>query len=118
MFRRRPSVARTVARTAVVAGTATAVAGGVASRQAAGNAPAQPAEAAPPETTAAPPETEAAAPEIAAAAPETEAAPAETTAAPSMDPIELLSKLGELRDRGVLTEEEFAAQKAKILSQL
>jgi Short C-terminal domain len=111
MFRRRPSVARTVARTAVVAGTATAVAGGVASRQAAGNAPAQPAEAAPPETTAAPPETE-------AAAPETEAAPAETAAAPSMDPIELLSKLGELRDRGVLTEEEFAAQKAKILAQL
>jgi Short C-terminal domain len=111
MFRRRPSVARTVARTAVVAGTATAVAGGVAARQAAGNAPAQPAEAAPPETTAAPPETE-------AAAPETEAAPAETAAAPSMDPIELLSKLGELRDRGVLTEEEFAAQKAKILSQL
>ena len=111
MFRRRPSVARTVARTAVVAGTATAVAGGVASRQAAGNAPAQPAEAAPPET-------EAAAPEIAAAAPEPEAAPAETAAAPSMDPIELLSKLGELRDRGVLTEEEFAAQKAKILAQL
>jgi hypothetical protein len=35
-----------------------------------------------------------------------------------MDPIELLSKLGELRDRGVLTEEEFAAQKAKILAQL
>jgi hypothetical protein len=104
MFRRRPSVARTVARTAVVAGTATAVAGGVAARQAAGNAPAQPAEAAPAETEA--------------AAPETEAAPAETPAAPSMDPIELLSKLGELRDRGVLTEEEFAAQKAKILSQL
>jgi Short C-terminal domain len=106
MFRRRPSVARTVARTAVVAGTATAVAGGVAARQAAGNAPAQPApaEAAPPETAAAPPETA--------------AAPPETAAAPPMDPIELLSKLGELRDRGVLTEEEFAAQKAKILAQL
>jgi hypothetical protein len=45
-----------------------------------------------------------------------EAAPA--PAAPSasaVDPIEQLAKLGELRDSGVLTEEEFAAQKAKIL---
>ena len=31
------------------------------------------------------------------------------------DPVEQLTKLGELRDSGVLTEEEFAAQKAKIL---
>ena len=31
------------------------------------------------------------------------------------DPVEQLSKLAELRDRGVLTDEEFAAQKAKIL---
>ena len=35
--------------------------------------------------------------------------------APAADPIEQLTKLGELRDKGVLTEEEFAAQKAKIL---
>lgn len=102
--RRRPPIARTVARTAVVAGTATAVSGGVAARQAARNAPAQPApaEAAPAETAAAP----------------AEVAPPETAAAAPMDPIELLSKLGQLRDQGVLTEEEFAAQKAKILSQL
>jgi hypothetical protein len=31
-------------------------------------------------------------------------------------PLEQLTKLGQLRDSGVLTEEEFAAQKAKILS--
>jgi hypothetical protein len=31
------------------------------------------------------------------------------------DPIEQLKELGELRDKGVLTEEEFAAQKAKLL---
>lgn len=31
------------------------------------------------------------------------------------DPVEQLSKLAELHDRGVLTDEEFAAQKAKIL---
>jgi hypothetical protein len=31
------------------------------------------------------------------------------------DTIEQLKQLGELRDQGVLTEEEFAAQKAKVL---
>jgi hypothetical protein len=35
--------------------------------------------------------------------------------APSPDPFEQLTKLGQLRDSGVLTEEEFAASKAKIL---
>jgi hypothetical protein len=29
--------------------------------------------------------------------------------------VEQLKKLGELRDAGILTEEEFAAQKAKLL---
>jgi len=36
-------------------------------------------------------------------------------AAPAADPIEQLEKLGELRDKGVLSEEEFAAQKSKLL---
>jgi hypothetical protein len=36
-------------------------------------------------------------------------------AAPAADPIAQLKELGELRDSGVLTEEEFAAQKAKLL---
>jgi hypothetical protein len=36
-------------------------------------------------------------------------------ATPAADPVEQLKELGELRDKGVLTEEEFAAQKAKIL---
>jgi hypothetical protein len=35
--------------------------------------------------------------------------------APPPDPIEQLKQLGALRDQGILTEEEFAAQKAKIL---
>jgi hypothetical protein len=39
------------------------------------------------------------------------AAPAQ----PADDPITKLKELGELRDSGVLTEEEFAAQKAKLL---
>jgi len=36
-------------------------------------------------------------------------------AAPAPDPVQQLKELGELRDKGVLTEEEFAAQKAKLL---
>jgi hypothetical protein len=38
-------------------------------------------------------------------------------AAPPSDPTERLTKLADLHDRGVLTDEEFAAQKAKILSE-
>jgi hypothetical protein len=36
---------------------------------------------------------------------------------PAKDPVEQLTKLADLRDRGVLTDEEFAAQKAKILGE-
>jgi hypothetical protein len=35
--------------------------------------------------------------------------------APAPDPIEQLTKLAALKEQGVLTEAEFAAQKAKIL---
>ena len=43
-------------------------------------------------------------------------APAPAPAAPAEpDLVEQLRRLGELRDAGILTEEEFAAQKAKIL---
>jgi hypothetical protein len=37
-------------------------------------------------------------------------------AAPAADPIQQLRDLADLKDQGVLTEEEFAAQKAKILA--
>jgi hypothetical protein len=47
--------------------------------------------------------------ETAAQAPPPEEAPSQP------DTIAQLKQLGELRDSGVLTEEEFAAQKAKIL---
>ena len=36
-------------------------------------------------------------------------------AAPEADPIERLRQLGELHDQGILTDAEFQAQKAKIL---
>jgi len=90
-----PRLLRTVARTAAIAGTATAVSGRVQRRQA--NKWSQQ------EAAQAPPE---AAPAQVAAAP---AAPA-----PSM--IDQLKELGELKEQGVLTEDEFAAQKAKLLA--
>ena len=95
--RGRPSLlgrtAQTAARTAVIAGTATAVSGKVAARQAAGAAPATAAEPAQPPAAAAP-----------------AAAPGLTDEA-----IGKLQKLADLRASGVLTEEEFAVQKARIL---
>lgn len=55
-----------------------------------------------------------------AAAAERPAAPAEPAAAPasagpSLDAMDQLKQLGELHEQGVLTDEECAAQKAKLL---
>jgi hypothetical protein len=46
---------------------------------------------------------------------EEQAPPPAAPAAGGNDVVEQLTQLGELRDKGILTEEEFAAQKAKIL---
>lgn len=89
-----PGLLRGVARTAVVAGTATAVSNRVSRRQGERWA----AQEAPPE------------PDQGYAPP-----PPPPAAAPEVDPIQRLSELGELRERGILTDEEFAAAKAKIL---
>jgi len=100
MMRRRmgrPGLVGTMARTAVVAGTATAVSGGVARRQQAKAQQAADAQAYQEQQYAEP-----------APAP----APA---AAPEQDTISQLKELAALKDQGILTEEEFAAQKAKIL---
>ena len=82
---RRRPVMRMAATTAVVAGTATVVSGGIARHQAA--------------------KAQAAAPEV-----QYVEAPA-----PVEDTYEQLSKLGALHEQGILTDEEFSAQKAKIL---
>ena len=89
-----PGLLRGVARTAVVAGTATAVSNRVSRRQA-NRWQQQEYEQQPAEPQYAPPPP--------------------PPAAPAPDPIEQLKQLGELRQQGILTEEEFAAQKAKIL---
>ena len=44
-----------------------------------------------------------------------EEAPQPAAAAPPPDPIERLKELGALHEQGILTAEEFAAQKAKVL---
>ena len=99
-----PGLLRGIARTAVVAGTFTAVSNGVSRRQynrwarqdeqqyyeqqgrAAEQAPAQPAPA--------------------------PAAPS----APPRDAVQQLKELADLKAQGILTDEEFAAEKAKILA--
>ncbi|MGW5152361.1 SHOCT domain-containing protein [Rhodococcus koreensis] len=93
-----PGLLRGIARTAVVAGTATAVSNRVSRRQGqrwAANQPAPQQQAPPP-----PP------PPPAQPAPQ----------AGGTDRIAALKQLGELRDQGVLTEEEFNTEKARILA--
>ena len=86
--RGRPGLLGTAARTAVVAGTATAV-----SRRASQRHSAAVAGEAPPATP-----------------------PAAPPAPQADDLISQLRELGQLRDQGVLTEEEFAIQKSRLLN--
>ncbi len=99
-----PGLLRGVARTAVVAGTATAVSNRVSRRQA--NRWAQ--QSAPQYEQAPPQYYQQQAPPPPPAAP---AAPA----GGSSVPIEQLKQLAELKEQGVLTDAEFAAEKAKLL---
>ena len=84
-----PGLLRGVARTAVVAGTATAVSNRVSRRQAS---------------------------RWAQDAPQQEYAEQPSAPSGSEDTLQQLKELGELKTSGVLTEAEFEAQKAKILA--
>jgi hypothetical protein len=106
-----PGLIRGVARTAVVAGTATAVSGRVQRRQAEKYAE-RDAQIAASRTDAYHQQMAQQAP--APAAPTAPAAPAAARGG-QQDMVAQLKQLAELRDAGILTEEEFAAQKAKIL---
>jgi len=86
-----PRLMRGIARTAVVAGTATVVSNRVSRRQA-GRWAAQDQQA------------------------YDQQAPPPPAAAATTDKYTALKQLGELKDQGVLTEAEFAAQKQVILS--
>jgi hypothetical protein len=91
-----PGLLRGVARTAVIAGTATTVSNRVSRRQGQRWAQ-QEAQEAPQQQ-----------------APVAAPAPAAAPAGESV--IDQLKELGELKSQGILTEEEFAAQKAKLLA--
>ena len=90
----------TMARTAVVAGTASAVAGGVSRRQQASQQQAADAEAFRQQQAMA---AQQAPPPPPAAAP------------PPADLVTQLQQLAALKDQGILTQEEFDVQKARIL---
>ena len=111
-----PGLLRGVARTAVVAGTATAVSGRVQRRQADKYAE-RDAHAAAERSQAYEQEMGAQQPQYAAPPPQQYAPPPPEPAGPvsQEDMISQLKQLGELRDAGILTEDEFAAQKAKLL---
>lgn len=92
----RPSLVQTAARTAVIAGTATAVSGKVASNQAAKAQQAAASSGSTPQP----------------------ASPAGSTDEPAFsdEAFEQLKRLAELREAGILTDEEFQAKKAQILA--
>lgn len=99
-----PGLIRGVARTAVIAGTATSVSNRVSRRQA-GRWAAQDQQ----QAAAAPPPP----PQYAAPAPAYAAPPP----APDMDAkLAQLAQLGQLRDAGVLSDTEFEVQKNRILT--
>jgi len=102
-----PGLMRAVARTAVVAGTATATANAVNRRQASKNVAAyDDAQAQYDQQAPAP------APAPVYAAP----APAAPEAMDETDQISALERLGQLKAQGILTDEEFAQQKAQVLA--
>ncbi len=94
-----PGLLRGVARTAVIAGTATTVSNRVSRRQGQKWAAQEEQAAPPPQQYAAPPPQQYAAPPPPA----------------GEDRIAKLKDLAALKEQGVLTEEEFAAEKARIL---
>jgi hypothetical protein len=102
-----PGLMRGVARTAVIAGTATAVSGRVQRRQAEKYADRDAQIYADRE--------QAYQQQTAAQAPPPPAAPAPAPAAGENDMIQQLKDLADLHSQGILTDDEFAAQKAKIL---
>ena len=102
--RGRPGLMGTMARTAVIAGTATAVSGSVHNKQAQ-KAAAQQQNAAAQQQAAA-----------AQAAAQQASAPVPAPAMSTDDKIAKVKELGQLKDAGLLTEEEFATEKAKILN--
>lgn len=114
MRRGRPGLVGTMARTAVVAGTASAVSGNVHRRQQ-GKWNEQQAAQEQAQYEAAQVDQNAAQMAAMQAQLAQLQQPAAAAAPPADDLMAQLTKLGELKAAGILTEEEFAAAKAKLL---
>jgi hypothetical protein len=99
--RRGPGLFGVMARTAVVAGTATVVSGSIREKQ----------------VECAQAKQAAAQQQAAAAAPAPAAAPAADSGAMTSEMITQLKQLAELHTQGILTDDEFATQKAKLLGE-
>ena len=106
MRRRGPGLVGTVARTAVIAGTATHVSNNVSRRQAGRQADKQAEHDA---------EVQAEAQAMLAQQQQYAPPPPAAVAAPPAVDFEQLKKLGEMRDAGILTDEEFSTAKARLL---
>jgi len=102
----RPGLVGTMARTAVIAGTATAVSGSIQQKQQAGAAQAQAAAEQQAAQAAPPPPPPPPAPAVPQDAP---------PAAGSGDLMDQLERLGNLKTSGLLSDEEFSAAKAQLL---
>ena len=92
-----PGLLRGMARTAVIAGTATSVSNRVSRRQANRWAAQEAPQYEPP--------------------PQQYAAPPPAAPAPAEDRVQKLKDLAALKEQGVLTDQEFASEKARILSE-
>jgi hypothetical protein len=95
-----PGLLRGMARTAVVAGTATAVSNRVSRRQASRWAAQETQDYPQPYAEASPPQ----------------AAPPPAPSGGGESRVDQLKELASLKEQGVLTEEEFASEKARILA--
>jgi len=96
----RPGLMGTMARTAVIAGTATAVSGGVRRHS---------------EQNAAEKQQAAVAQQQAQQPPPPPAQPAAPAALSTDDKISQITELGKLKDAGLLTDQEFTTEKTRIL---
>ena len=108
MIRRigRPGLLGTMARTAVVAGTATAVVGGMQGRQQAR------AQAADQQAAA---QQQAMEQQAQIDAMQSQMAAQPVAAPPEDDTLAKLTKLGQMKEAGLIDDEEFAAAKSKVL---
>lgn len=124
MRRGRPGLMGTMARTAVIAGTATVVVGAVSGNKQEKQAAAQQQQAMAAQQQAAAQQAQidaavaqqvAAATAASAAAAAAAAPAAAAPAAPADDPMAELQKLADMKNAGLLDDAEFAAMKAKVL---